>query len=122
MRVIICLGPILAVLLSGCNRSDGERLANIGTIVSHRAEALLPEKTPLSSALTTHLELENRIKERIKNDSYLTGEKIEIHLEHGKVILRGSVDNDILRQRTLELATSTVGVEKVLDELQVTNK
>ncbi len=118
--------PILAIfplLATGCNRSDGDKLARVGWTVAGKVQALIPDRTPLAAALPGKPQgLEERVRERFKSDKYLAPVPIEVIAENGSVRLRGQVDDEILKRRAVEIAESTVGVEKVVDEIDVVRR
>jgi len=120
MKRTLLFAAISVLGCTGCNRSDGDRLARIGSKVAQKVQDLVPE-TPLagSLSLTPSANLEGRVRDRFKNDRYLAPASIEISVYEGAVRLKGQVDNAILKRRAVELAESTVGVEKVVDDLIV---
>jgi hypothetical protein len=65
-------------------------------------------------------EVLNRVTRRLEWDKHLFSSSILITVEPGSVvILRGSVPSAVHKQRAAELVASTVGVNKVVDELAV---
>ncbi len=61
-----------------------------------------------------------RVEARLRWDRYLADVRIEVSGEEdGVVVLSGKVKDAQLKQRALDLASSTVGVERVTDEVQV---
>jgi hyperosmotically inducible periplasmic protein len=122
VRRTLSIAAIFIIAGSGCNRSDGDRLTRVAGKVTEKIQELLPERTPLTGSfgLASSVNLDNRVRDRFKTDRYLAPLPIEIDAnEGGTVRLRGSVDDAVLKQRAVEIAESTVGVEKVLDEIVV---
>jgi hypothetical protein len=118
----LLIAATLIVACSGCNRSDGDRLARVAGTVTQKIQELLPERTPLTGSfgLDNSAGLENRVRDRFKFDRYLAPLPIEIDANDGNIVrLRGAVDDTVLKQRAIEIAESTVGVEKVVDEIVV---
>ncbi len=81
----------------------------------------MPSRTPFNGPLTMPGadRIELRVKGRIKADKYLAGLPIEVIAEGNGVRLQGSVSEEALKKRAIELAESTTGVEQVIDELKV---
>ncbi len=122
MQKNLLIGATLIVACSGCNRSDGDRLARVAGTVTQKIQELLPERTPLTGSfgLASSAGLENRVRDRFKFDRYLAPLPIEIDANEVNIVrLRGAVDEAVLKQRAVEIAESTVGVEKVVDEIVV---
>lgn len=118
---LIPLLAILPVLSVGCSRSDGDKLARVGWKLTEKVQALIPDRPPFTAALpgAKPRGLEDRVRERFKQDRYLTASPIEVVADGSGVRLRGQVDDEILKQRAVEIAESTVGVERVVDEIAV---
>jgi hyperosmotically inducible periplasmic protein len=117
----LSIGVMVIVACSGCNRSDGDRLARVAAVVTQKFEDLLPERTPLAGnfSFIGGAGIENRVRDRFQSDRYLAPLPIEIYGHDSNVRLRGSVNDAVLKQRAVEIAESTVGVEKVVDEIVV---
>jgi hypothetical protein len=65
-------------------------------------------------------EVLNRVSRRLEWDKHLFAAPILITVQPGRVVtLRGSVASPIHKQRAAELVASTVGVNRVVDELAV---
>jgi BON domain len=108
-----------AVAAAGCERQDAERLTRVGWKVADKLQGLVPDKTPWGASWSgmSDISLEGRVRARFEADKYLAPLNIEvIATDHG-VRLRGRVTDEVLKRRAVELAESTVGVEKVADEL-----
>lgn len=66
--------------------------------------------------------LENRVALRIRWDAELSGVAIQAHqVGSGTIELTGTVSELTQQRRAIELAQTTVGVEKVLDRLTLTS-
>jgi osmotically-inducible protein OsmY len=119
---LLPLVAILPVLSIGCNRTDGDKLARVGWKVTEKVQALIPSRTPFGDALPAGKQrgLEERVRERFQSDRYLASAAIEVVVDANGVRLRGQVNDEVLKRRALEIAESTVGVERVMDEIVVT--
>jgi hyperosmotically inducible periplasmic protein len=115
---LVAIIPLLSI---GCNRADGDKLARVGWKVTEKVHALIPSRTPFGDALPAGRQSgpEDRVRERFKTDRYLTTAAIEVIAEGGSIRLRGQVNDEVLKRRAVEIAESTVGVEKVVDEIVV---
>jgi BON domain len=109
----------LAAGTTGCERQDAERLTRVGWKVADKLQGLVPDNTPWGASWSTvsDISLEARVRARFEADKYLAPLNLEvIATDHG-VRLRGRVTDEVLKRRAVDLAESTVGVEKVADEL-----
>lgn len=69
---------------------------------------------------TQEKELLNRVTQRIEWDKQLSGSTMQVEVQPGGVVLlKGSVMNDVAKERAVDLAESTTGVTSVTDELAV---
>jgi osmotically-inducible protein OsmY len=109
----------LAAVPFGCDRTDGNRLANVGRKVAEKVQVLVPERTPFGAPITTSSNVEDRVKERFRSDRFLSPIQFEFAVDGSTIRLKGIVDDEVLKKRAVEIAGSTVGVDKVIDELTV---
>ena len=109
---------------AGCSRQDSDRLARVGRKTVDRAEALIGR---LVGNLTGGSQgphgisdpgLEVRVSGRLRTDKSLADTPIVVEVKGTVVELKGSVRDLAQRRRAVDLAASTVGVEKVNDLLQ----
>jgi osmotically-inducible protein OsmY len=117
---------LLALSAGGCQAKDSDTLARIGRKTAGKVEALVGPRGHLAGGwevLRGSLSdgaLDSRVAARLRWDRYLAEADIQAHSPApGVVRLRGTVADAAHRQRALELARSTAGVEQVLDELTV---
>lgn len=112
---------ILPLLSIGCDQTDGDRLTRVGRKVTEKVQALIPNQTPFGDVFPANRPrgLEDRVRERLKMDRYLATSPIEVIADGAVVRLRGTVNDPVLKRRAFEIADSTVGVEKVVDEIVV---
>jgi hypothetical protein len=118
-----CLGALLLMAVAGCSPGDGDVLRKIVRRAGDRLEDATrpvgqlagPGRNP---AIAT--DLAARVQGRLRGDRYLSGARFEVR-EQGKgvVVLSGQVAEASVKQRALDLAKSTVGVERVTDEVKV---
>jgi hypothetical protein len=122
------LGLLLALmtLTIGCHGDDTERLARVGRKVAAKAESLAGDSDGKLSrsweAMRQGLQeapLDARVAARLRWDKDLADVHIQVSATGSTVELRGTVRDLAQRRRAVELAQSTLGVEKVSDELQV---
>lgn len=123
MKRLALLPLCLLLPLTGCQRSDADRLARVGWKVTEKVQALVPARTPFGGALglTKSQILAERVRDRFTNDRYLAPIALEINADGNAIRLTGKVNDQVLKQRAIEIASSTVGVESVVDELSVGN-
>jgi hypothetical protein len=121
----LALGPFLA-LAAGCGRDDTDCLARIGQKAVARAEILTEDANNRLGAGwhalregTTYPCVESRVTARLAWDKELAAAKIKAARIEGGIELRGKVGNLEQRRRATELAQSTIGVEKVIDALEL---
>ena len=114
VSIVICTA-------TGCNRQDGDRLARVGGKVTEKVQLLVPERTPFGrpTNLAMNPNVEERVKERFRSDRFLGPLFIEVSAEGHVIRLKGKVNDGLLKQRAVEIAESTVDVDKVLDEIVV---
>jgi len=117
-RTIFALALVFAS--SGCDNSDGDRLARVGRMVASKLQALIPEKTPFGVTFSIAKNgPEDQVRERFRLDAFLAQIPFDIVAEGANIRLKATVDNDALKKRAIEIAETTVGVEKVIDEITV---
>lgn len=108
--------------LAGCKARDGDLLMEaarrLGDKFAACGGATPCEITARFRAAAGGASLGARVENRIRWDRYLKDSDIEVHLTGtGVVTLRGEAPDRALKQRAVELARTTVGVERVVDEL-----
>lgn len=102
--------------------SDGEALAAIARITRDKIRNILPDSQRFSRPLN---ELRNlfpeslseKVQSRLMTDQALAGADITVLADGSEVKLRGVVANADARRRAIDLAQSTVGVQRVVDEM-----
>jgi osmotically-inducible protein OsmY len=121
LRLPILLAACLA--LAGCKARDGDILMEAARRLGEKFEdcgASPCELTARFRAAAGGASLGARVENRIRWDRYLKDSDVEVTLTGtGVVTLRGQVPDGALKQRAVELARTTVGVERVVDELEL---
>jgi len=113
---------LLLFLGAGCNRQDIDGLGRIGRRALDRTQAAvspLREKFDHTLQGIGTLGLRQRVQHRLQWDKSLVDTSIEVAVTENEVELKGTLKRDEQRRRAIELAESTVGVERVSDHLQV---
>ncbi|MFQ3650287.1 MAG: BON domain-containing protein [Gemmataceae bacterium] len=115
---------LLAWTSVGCNSRDGDLLAQAG----HKAALKLGlTRGPSTNTLTGTLRgalgetsLAARVETRLRWDRFLANQAIEV-MQSGTatVTLKGQLPEEGMRVRAVEIARATLGVDRVVDELQV---
>lgn len=120
------VGLALFVLFVGSQfkPSDGEALASIGRLTVAKVRNSLPSADRISgpvNALRGELpeSLDGRVRARLTSDKELDGVAFAVTSDGPDVTLRGIVPDTSARHRAVQLAESTTGVGKVVDELAV---
>lgn len=118
----------VCTVASGCQNRDAEHLAEFGARLAEQARALLsPNGRPIRGLDAVplrigELALDARVSARLKWDKELAETALQVTSVGDSVVeLTGKVRDVEQRRRALELAQTTVGVEKVLDKLDLGN-
>ncbi len=115
----------LLALAAGCEQPDQDRLMRVGNRVRADLDAAVGGDgdrlgAGLQSVWTSwqQVSLDARVSARLHWDKALDGAVIHAHADGETVKLTGSVRDLDQRRRAVEIATATVGVQRVVDELQ----
>jgi len=115
----------LALPSTGCNKADNERLGKLGGVLRQKSEKLIAGNNKVIRGWQTvplHLgevAVDARVSARLSWDRALEDTEIQVQLTEGVVELTGQVRNPEQQRRAVELAQSTLGVEKVNDRLEI---
>src|SRR5262249_35270153 len=112
---------LLALICAGCNRQDVDGLERIGRKVLDRTQAAvspLREKFDHTIRGIGGAGLRERVQQRLQWDKSLAETRIEISVADAAVELQGKIKSDLQRRRAIELAETTLGVERVTDRMQ----
>jgi hypothetical protein len=122
MSRFIALSFVLALTVSTASAQDGilsrtgQALDNAGRAIRDAVDNGIAE----SKMDAEDREVLNRVSRRLEWDKYLFASSILITVQPGRVVtLRGSVPSPNHKQRAADLVSSTIGVNKVVDELAV---
>ena len=125
------LGGLFVVLIvggavAGGKPSDPEVLARLGAAIAGKVGSALPDRSQLAGPVTTFkvgdcLPVEEQVRLRIRSDKSMAGAEVEVlrGVSPGEVRLRGVVATAALQMRAAIIASETVGVEKVFNEVAV---
>jgi BON domain len=108
----------------GCKEQDVDRLSRLGGKLNQKMSSLLAGNGPLTRGLSgvrLHwgaVAVDARVAARLNWDKSLEGLPIQVEADGAEVKLRGKVPDPAKRRRAVDLATSTIGVEKVADEME----
>ena len=123
---IIVLIAIVGGSVAGSKKSDADILANVGAVVGQKVKSSLPDRSKVAAPLTAfklsdRFPIEEQVRVRIQSDKSMNGATVEVvsGANAGEVKLRGIVNTVALQKRAVEIAESTVGVEKVINEIAV---
>jgi osmotically-inducible protein OsmY len=114
---------LLVMAVAGCQARDGELLAQAG---QRAGQKLGLSRGPSTNTLTGTLRaslgetsLSARVENRLRWDRFLVDQPITVVTSGtAAVTLRGTVPEAAMRQRAVELAKTTLGVERVVDEME----
>ena len=97
-------------------RRTGQALDRAGKNIRYRVES----EVARAQVTAEERDVLNRVSRRIEWDKQLVGSTLRMEVQPGgAVILRGSVRNDKVKARAVDLAENTTGVTRVVDELAV---
>jgi osmotically-inducible protein OsmY len=128
MKFLRRWGLIMVVLtvMVGCQR-DADKLQRVATLAAEKVRAAAggahePVASGFQMMKTTIDELspEARVTARLRWDKALMGSTVKVKAVGGVVELKGGVANGVLKERAVHLAQTTMGVEKVVDALEIT--
>lgn len=115
-------GWLILTVLAGCNRNDTEALGRLGQKVLERAKAStarLRHQSNIEFPSLTEPPPRAKVAYRLEWEQTLANSSIEVRLVDNQIELTGRVQNEEQRQRAIQLAESTAGVEKVKDSLRI---
>ncbi len=127
--VIVAFTGVLAGTIATSKPSDVDGMIRIGKLASRHVQSVLPDARRAAGPLAAFhagdaLPLEERVRIRVQADKALDGVDVTVVCmgDAGEIKLKGIVANPAQRQRAIELAESTAGVEKVIPELAIVEK
>ena len=121
MRRLLFLCPFV---LAGCQSRDVDTLAKIGRLADKKLEegfGISPEVVAgRTRGLFGETGVAGRVRVRLQNDKHLQDAEVDIGVpSEGVIRLRATVPDAATRQRILDLARATTGVEQVIDEMKL---
>ena len=115
MRTALLLG---VMVLTGCSREDGERLARVGRLAGEKVRDAAPARTPLGD-LHPEATPAGRVRARFRMDATLADQPIQVVEAADGLHLRGRVGTPEQAEWAVKLASETTGVPAVVNELAV---
>ncbi len=114
------------LLLAGCKARDGDILHQVARRTGQKLEGAitgparqLPTRVPNPM---TEVSVAARVDARLRYDRHLADHSFVVRAKGASaVVVAGSVPEASLKQRALDLAKSTVGVETVVDEVRLSD-
>jgi osmotically-inducible protein OsmY len=114
------------IVVAGCGEQDADKLSRVGRKSIEKVEVISgADPTKLNDGWRSlranwdEVTLDTRLAVRFRWDKRLEGADIHIHSKDGIVELKGTVRDMAQRRRAVEIAESTVGAEKVTDEMSI---
>lgn len=114
--LLVIVSAVASQAQDGPLRRAGRALDNTGKNIRARVEG----EVVRGEITAQERDLLARVTNRIRWDKKLANSVLQIRVDvEGAVVLRGSVVDKAAKDRAVDLADSTVGVTKVIDELAV---
>ncbi len=114
--VVLTLVATVAFSQDGPLRRAGRAIDNAGKNIRGRVEAEIDR----GEVVAEERDMLHRVIRRIEWDKKLQGSTLRIESRaDGVVVLQGSVVSDEAKARAVDLASSTIGVASVIDEIAV---
>src|SRR5262245_41704217 len=114
MRIAFVFGMIL---LTGCSREDGNRLARVGRLAGEKVRDAAPARTPFGD-LAPESTTAGRVRFRLRTDAALADYSIDVTEGPDGIHLRGQVPHQDHADWAEKLARETVGVSNVVNEIK----
>jgi hypothetical protein len=126
IRQTVAAGAVLC-LMSGALLSPAVAQEGIGEKIGERIDrglrkigSELRQEWAEIRRSVERMGVQGRVYSRMRWDKNLQGASINIEVAEEKiVVLQGKIPSDAAKQKALELARDTVGVESVVDELTI---
>jgi osmotically-inducible protein OsmY len=114
---------------AGCTEDDTTRLASVGHKLAQKAEAAIGsadgklfQGLQFMGGDAAQASVTARVSARLRWDKALANTHIEVSESEGTLELKGTVQEAAQKQRALELAESTEGVDRVTDNLEIASR
>lgn len=116
---------LLLLTSCGCSEGDNERLARVWHCAGSRLHVMSGGALDRFSCGWSELRtrsvpdkaLCDRVTCRLRLDKALTDSPLVVEVKGTSVTLRGNLADQAIKQRALDLAQTTLGVEQVVDEM-----
>lgn len=97
----------------------GKALSKARGLTDEVSEKMRRDLSPGRRNAAAQRELVHRVEGRLRYDKALEGAEIRVEPGNDGLVLSGRVRSETQRRRALELAETTAGVAKVIDNLSV---
>ena len=116
--ILVIVGGTLAMSKS----NDAFILSSVGRKAGEKITNAMPETEKIAGPLNairtgTALPVAERVRLRIHSDKGMEGSQVTVTADDSTVTLRGVVTRPSQRIRAIEIAQSTLGVDKVINEI-----
>jgi hypothetical protein len=112
----------IALLLAGCTKTDADVLAGIGRKLVDRGQKVSDNLEQAWTKMPGRQSLDSRVRARLRWEKSLAESPIEVHAVENTVELKGTVAGEEQARRAVELAEATLGVDRVVNSLQIEHR
>jgi hypothetical protein len=121
------LAALLLLAVCGCGKEDADRMSRIAVRTGERLDRVcggsrgkLSDSWAAARGCWTDTALDGRVATRLRWDKGLSNTSIDVKAgAPGVIRLRGKVTDQATHEHVLNVAATTVGVEKIVDEVSV---
>src|SRR5262245_50664916 len=118
VAVLILVALFFVLVGSRFKASDGDKLRAASRVATTKIRNAMPPAVSVAAPMDAlRKELPTRpddaVRSRLASDKRFSGTEIKVTLEGDAVTLRGVVPNARVKELAVDVATNTVGVEKV---------
>ncbi|CAN5484061.1 hypothetical protein BH11PLA2_BH11PLA2_34070 [soil metagenome] len=123
IAAVLVFVAVISATFALSQPSDFAILARIGKVTGETVRGGIPDNARLAGSLAAFragdaLTVEERVRVRIQSDKDMTGAEVNVVMTaNGEVKLKGLVQSTSQKNRALDLAERTAGVQTVIDEL-----
>lgn len=122
---------LLLLAAVGCSDADADKLRRVGDktydrvsqaalhVADELGQTLLDQKLPTAAPTAATPDLVQKVQNRLAWDRDLAGLSLQVSAAADTITLKGVVKSDAQKQRAVQLAETTVGVAKVIADLDV---
>ena len=121
---LILVALFFVLVGSRFKASDGDKLRSVSRLATTKIRSAMPPAVNVTAPMDLlRREIPTRpddaVRARLTADKRFAGTEIKVTTEGDVVTLRGVVPSAEIKRLAVEIAETTVGVEKVADELAV---